>query len=78
MAVDAVIRNFQVLGEAAGQVPDDVRKTNPHIPWSDMQKMRHVLVHHYDKIDVARVWQTIKDDLPPLVEPLSKLLEENP
>jgi uncharacterized protein with HEPN domain len=78
MAVDAVIRNFQVLGEAARLVPDDVRKSNPNIPWSDMQKMRHVLVHHYDKVDVSRVWQTVQQDLPPLVEPLGKLLEDNP
>lgn len=77
MAVDAVIRNFQVIGEATRKLPEHVRDRYPHIPWSDMQKMRHVVVHDYDRIDVPTLWQTIQKDLPPLVEPLEKMLEES-
>lgn len=72
--VDAVIRNFQVIGEASRLVPAEIQSASPHIPWPQMQKMRHVLVHDYDKVDIPTVWQTIQQDLPPLVEPLQKLL----
>jgi uncharacterized protein with HEPN domain len=74
--IDAVIRNFQVIGEAARLIPDNVQSAHPDIPWSDMQKMRHVLVHDYDKVDAAMVWRTVQQDLPPLVEPLKRLLAE--
>lgn len=76
MVLDAVVRNFQVIGEAAGKVPEDVRQAHPEIPWADMQKMRHVVVHDYDRVDVGVIWDTIQHDLPPLVEPLQKLLDE--
>lgn len=78
MAVDAVMRCFQVIGEAGRQVPADVQAANPHIPWSDMIKMRHVLVHDYDQVDVSIVWQTTHQDLPPLVQPLKALLAACP
>lgn len=74
--LDAVVRNFQVIGEAARRVPDHVRQAHPEIPWSEMQKMRHVLVHDYDRIDAAIVWATIRKDLPPLLDPLHALLNE--
>jgi uncharacterized protein with HEPN domain len=72
--VDAVIRNFQVIGDAARRVPAEVRAAHPEIPWSPMEKMRHVVVHDYDRVDLTIVWHTIQNDLPPLVEPLKRLL----
>lgn len=74
MLIDAVIRNFQVIGEAARLVPEDVQSAHPEIPWRDMQKMRHVLVRDYDQVDTEKVWLTIHEDLPPLIEPLKRLL----
>lgn len=76
MALDAVVRNFQVIGEAARLVPESVRTAHPEIPWSNMQRMRHVLVHDYDRVDSNVVWQTIHVDLPSLVAPLTQLLAE--
>jgi uncharacterized protein with HEPN domain len=78
MAVDAVIHNFQVIGEAARHVPAAIRAEHTAIPWSDMQKMRHVLVHDYDRVDISVVWTTIQNDLPPLAPLLQKLLQETP
>jgi uncharacterized protein with HEPN domain len=76
IVIDAVIRNFQVIGEAARLMPEEVQSAHPEIPWRDMQKMRHVLVHDYDKVDHGKVWLTIQNDLPPLVQPLKDLLLE--
>ena len=74
MVVDAVIRNFQVIGEAARRVPDEVQAQFPHIPWSLMIGMRHIVVHGYDAVRLDIVWRTIEHDLPPLIEPLQELL----
>lgn len=76
--VDAVIRNFLVVGEAAGQVPVEVRSKYPQVPWVLMQGMRHVLVHNYDMVRLDIVWRSVQEDLPPLIAPLAQILSENP
>jgi uncharacterized protein with HEPN domain len=78
MAVDAVIRNFQVIGEAARHVPDDIQARYPEVPWSLMQGMRHILVHDYFTVKLDIVWRTVQQSLPPLVEPLRRIMQENP
>lgn len=75
--VDAVIRNFQVIGEAARHVPQDVQTRYQEIPWSLMQGMRHVLVHDYDAVKLEVVWRTIQEKLPPLIAPLQNVLKEH-
>ena len=76
--VDAVVRNFQVLGEAARHIPKDIQNKYPAIPWTIMQGMRHILVHDYFKVRVEIVWRTIQSDLPPLVSLVERVLSENP
>jgi uncharacterized protein with HEPN domain len=76
MALDAVIRNFQVIGEASRAIPEHVKRAHPEVPWSPMEKMRHVIVHDYDRVDVGIVWDTVKKDLPSPVPLLERLLEE--
>ena len=77
MVVDAVIRNFQVIGEAVRHVPDDVQARYSEVPWSLMQGMRHILVHDYYAVKLDIVWRTIQQSLPPLLEPLRNILKEN-
>jgi uncharacterized protein with HEPN domain len=72
--VDAVLRNITIIGEAAGHVPPDVADAHPHIPWRVMRDFRNVVVHAYFGIQLSILWDTIQDDLPPLVIPLKKLL----
>jgi len=71
--VDAVIRNFLVIGEATRHVPPEVRHSTTNVPWKLMEGMRHVLVHDYDSIKLDTIWKTIVEDLPPLIEPLRRL-----
>lgn len=70
LVVDAVIRNFQVIGEAARRVPIELQARHPEIPWAQMMGMRNVIVHGYDVIRLDIVWRTIQENLPPLIEPL--------
>jgi uncharacterized protein with HEPN domain len=73
--VDAVIRNFLVIGEATRHVPDQVRTSAAVIPWKLMEGMRHILVHDYDAVRLDIVWQTVNEDLPPLIAPLRRLMD---
>lgn len=76
LVVDAVLRNFIVIGEASRRIPSEAITAYPTIPWRLMQDMRNVVVHDYPNVNLAVVWDTIQNDLPPLIEPLKKLLEE--
>jgi uncharacterized protein with HEPN domain len=67
---DAVIRNIQVLGEAANRVPKDVRELYPDIEWMRIIRSRHILVHDYAGIDFEIVWRIIEVHLPPLKDAL--------
>lgn len=72
--VRAVEMNFIIIGEAASQIPDEVEEQYPAIPWSLMRAMRNRIVHVYFKVDEKLMWDTIQNDLPPLIPELEKLL----
>lgn len=78
MMVDAVVRNLEILGEAASHVPRDVQMRYPDVPWLDMRDMRNVAAHGYFKVDLVVVWDTIQNDLPTLLPQLREILEKEP
>ena len=73
--VDAVLRNFMLIGEAARHVPEPVIARHPDVPWAHMRGMRNVVVHDYERVNLAVVWNTIQTDLPPLAPLLKAVLE---
>lgn len=75
--VDAILRNLEVIGEAARHVPSDVRDRHPAIPWLDMADMRNVLSHEYFGVDLRLVWRTAVEDLPQVEPALAALLKED-
>ena len=72
----AVIRAFEILGEAAKQVPSPIRKQLPRVPWQDMAGMRDKLIHAYHGVDLHVVWRAIGEDLPMVVTEVRRLLDE--
>lgn len=72
--VDAVIRNLNIIGEAATHVPDEITEQYPEIPWAEMRGMRNIVVHVYFGVNLRIVWDTLQVNLPPLVTLLKRLL----
>ncbi len=62
--VSAVIRKFEIIGEAAKHVPVEITEQYPDIPWKEMAGMRDKLIHFYFGVDYYLVWETIKERLP--------------
>ena len=74
---DAVIRNIEIIGEAASriqqQAPEFV-KAHPELPWLKMRGMRNKIIHNYFDVDLTVVWSTVKNDLPQLRQQIDGLL----
>ncbi|HNH09907.1 MAG TPA: DUF86 domain-containing protein [Leptospiraceae bacterium] len=64
MIQDAVIRNFEVMGEAANRIPETVKNQYTEIPWADMYGLRNRIAHEYFGIDFGIIWKITKDFLP--------------
>ena len=73
--VFATIRALEVVGEAAKNIPDAFRAEHPTVSWADMAGMRDVLIHEYFGVDLTIVWETLRSDLPALVDELKRILE---
>lgn len=77
MLVFALVKAIEIVGEAANQASDSTRRRFPEIPWADIIGMRHRLIHAYFDVNLDVLWQTVRHDLPPLIEALEKALEGN-
>jgi uncharacterized protein with HEPN domain len=76
--VDAVLRNFEIVGEAARHVPAEVQARFPAIPWPRMRAMRNIVIHAYRQVNLGIVWDTARDDLPQLLPLLRQIIEREP
>ncbi len=70
----AIIRCVEIVGEAASRIPVAIQRRYPKIPWQQIIGMRNRLIHGYDFVDYDIVWNTVTDDLPPLIAELEKKL----
>lgn len=64
MVVDAVIRNFEVIGEASKNVPQHIREKYPEVPWSKMYRLRNIVAHEYFGVDYEMIWEIAIKHLP--------------
>ncbi|NVL90305.1 MAG: DUF86 domain-containing protein [Desulfobacterales bacterium] len=74
MLVLSIVKSIEILGEAATRVTKECHNEFPQIPWRNIIAMRNRLIHAYFDIDLDRVWDTVTDDLPPLVQELERIL----
>ncbi|MBI4676485.1 MAG: DUF86 domain-containing protein [Elusimicrobia bacterium] len=73
---NAVIRSIEVIGEAAKNIPASLRRRYLDIPWKKMAGMRDKLAHEYFGIDLGILWKVVKEDLPPLLPMIRRVLKE--
>ena len=70
LVLSAVVKKFEIIGEAANKLSQEAQQLHPGIPWSDIIGMRNILIHDYTGIDAESVWNTIQVYLPQLVDTL--------
>jgi len=70
----AVIRKFEVIGEAAKRVPESIKQKYPSVPWKEMAGMRDKLIHFYFGVNYDLLWQTIENRIPEIKPVISQIL----
>ncbi len=71
----AVVRSFEIMGEATKNIPDEIKDGNNQIPWSKISGMRNKLIHEYFGVDYETLWNTIKNRLPEIKPPIMKIIK---
>ncbi|ABB15567.1 HepT-like ribonuclease domain-containing protein [Carboxydothermus hydrogenoformans] len=71
--IDAVVRNLEIIGEAANKIPEKITALYPEIPWRSMIGMRNLLVHEYFGVSIKIIWETIKRDIPDLIKKIENI-----
>ena len=74
--IDATVRRLEIIGEAVKNIPDSFRKKYPEVPWRDIAGFRDVVIHGYFGVDLDKVWEAIKEDLPKLKKNIKKIIRD--
>ena len=73
--IDAVVRNLEIIGEAASRIPEEFRTRYPDIPWRRIVGLRNRIVHEYFGVDLDIVWSVLTVDLPPLGTQIKQIFD---
>ena len=76
LTIDAVVRNFEIIGEASGRITDDILYKYPEIPWYEMKGMRNIVAHEYFRVDLKIIWKTSRESLNIVAEMIRRLLKD--
>lgn len=69
---DAVLRRFEIIGEAASRLSPETQELFPYLPFRAMRGMRNIIVHDYGDVDMEQVWTTVTTDLDELIATLER------
>lgn len=73
----AVIREFEIIGEAVGKLPDELKQRRSDVEWQDIKDFRNLLIHEYFGVDLEIVWKVIQEDLPGLMDAVREFIRES-
>ncbi len=74
--IDAVIRNLEIIGEAARRLPEEIRMRFPGVEWHKIISLRNILIHEYPGIDLETIWDIIENKLATLEEQIKEILRD--
>ncbi|OGY42881.1 MAG: hypothetical protein A2729_03140 [Candidatus Buchananbacteria bacterium RIFCSPHIGHO2_01_FULL_39_14] len=73
MAIDAVVRNIEIIGEAANNIPKEIKVKHSEVPWNKIIGMRNKIIHEYFGVDIKIIWKTIQRRIPELKKLINKI-----
>ncbi len=73
--IDAVIRNLEIIGEAARKIPEEIRHKSPQIEWRKIISLRNILIHEYPGIDLEVIWDIVQNKLSPLSKYMKQMMQ---
>jgi uncharacterized protein with HEPN domain len=74
MVVDAVVRNFEIIGEASKNIPEEIKIRYPEVPWKKMYGLRNLISHQYFGVDYEMIWEIARSNLPNNINDLRKVV----
>jgi uncharacterized protein with HEPN domain len=77
LRIDAVVRNLEMVGEAAKHVPQALRKRHPSVAWTQIAGLRDILIHQYFAVSLPIVWDIVQNEAPNLINSLRVMLDED-
>ncbi len=74
---DGIIRNLEIIGEAAHHLDESFQRSNPDIDWRGIISLRNLLIHQYHRVDLNLIWRVIERDIPQLKVKIQNLISES-